>query len=104
MTQALNASHLHSGSQLALVWIHIGDLHLTDPELSNHLALQEISSVVKATDNSGQVDQDQIEVAAFNAIAKPVFADGSDCGFIGAWPEKHISGTQLGPNSYGQKW
>jgi Icc protein len=29
---------------------------------------------------------------------------GSDADTIGAWPEKHIPGTQLGPNRNGRKW
>lgn len=31
-------------------------------------------------------------------------ADGSDRDSIGAWPEKHLVGTQLGPNRNGRKW
>jgi Icc protein len=29
---------------------------------------------------------------------------GSDVRSIGAWPERHILGTQLGPNRNGRKW
>jgi Icc protein len=31
-------------------------------------------------------------------------ADGSDRDRVGAWPERHILGTQLGPNRNGRKW
>lgn len=31
-------------------------------------------------------------------------ADGSDRDSVGAWPEKHLLGTQLGPNRNGKKW
>ncbi|KJC62242.1 hypothetical protein UP10_02535 [Bradyrhizobium sp. LTSPM299] len=29
---------------------------------------------------------------------------GSDSNAIGAWPERHLFGTQLGPNRHGRKW
>jgi 3',5'-cyclic-AMP phosphodiesterase len=29
---------------------------------------------------------------------------GSDVGSIGIWPERHLLGTQLGPNRNGRKW
>jgi Icc protein len=31
-------------------------------------------------------------------------ADGSDRDSIGAWPDKHLLGTQLGPDRNGRKW
>ena len=31
-------------------------------------------------------------------------ATGSDAGSIGVWPERHLLGTQLGPNRNGRKW
>jgi hypothetical protein len=31
-------------------------------------------------------------------------ATGSDAGSIGAWPERHLLATQLGPNRNGRKW
>ena len=34
----------------------------------------------------------------------PRIGDGSDQDRIGAWPEKHILGTQLGPNRNGRAW
>jgi hypothetical protein len=34
----------------------------------------------------------------------PAIGDGSDRDSVGAWPEKHLLGTQLGPNRNGRKW
>ena len=34
----------------------------------------------------------------------PRIGDGSDRDAVGAWPDKHILGTQLGPNRNGRKW
>lgn len=31
-------------------------------------------------------------------------ADGSDRNSVGAWPEKHLLGTQLDPNRNGREW
>lgn len=73
-------------------------------ELACEIPVGQFSIVVRATDNSGQCDQDAIEVAAFTKQPKSVFADGSDRDSIGSWPEQHIFGTQLGPNRNGQQW
>jgi hypothetical protein len=31
-------------------------------------------------------------------------ANGSDADAVGAWPERHVLGTQLGPNRNGRHW
>ena len=31
-------------------------------------------------------------------------ADGSDADALGAWPERHLLGTRLGPNRNGKQW
>ncbi len=61
--------------------------------------------VVQATTDSGDGDSDAIELvvgasAAFSALS----SSGSDAHSIGAWPERHVLGTQLGPNRNGRKW
>jgi predicted phosphodiesterase len=57
---------------------------------------------VRVTDRNGSQDTDTIEVSRQPAIdRKPT---GSDAGSIGAWPERHLLGTQLGPNRNGRKW
>jgi 3',5'-cyclic-AMP phosphodiesterase len=58
---------------------------------------------VRVTDHRGGQDTDTIEVARSRPplIRKPT---GSDAGSIGAWPERHLFGTQLGPNRNGRKW
>ena len=59
---------------------------------------------VRARDARGRFDTDEIEPAT-QGYAPPVRrADGSDADSIGAWPEKGISGGQLGPNRNGRKW
>jgi hypothetical protein len=56
---------------------------------------------VRVTDQQGNRDTDTIEVAPNRATGQPT---GSDAGSIGAWPERHLLGTQLGPNRNGRKW
>jgi predicted phosphodiesterase len=58
---------------------------------------------VRVTDHRGGQDTDTVEVARSRTplIRKPT---GSDAGSIGAWPERHLFGTQLGPNRNGRKW
>jgi predicted phosphodiesterase len=58
---------------------------------------------VRVTDHRGGRDTDTVEVAHSRTpfTRKPT---GSDAGSIGAWPERHLFGTQLGPNRNGRKW
>jgi predicted phosphodiesterase len=61
--------------------------------------------VVRARDTSGRVDEDAVQPAG-PAWLPPERrrADGSDADRIGAWPEKFVFDTQLGPNRNGRKW
>ncbi|CAE6909228.1 3',5'-cyclic adenosine monophosphate phosphodiesterase CpdA [Paraburkholderia domus] len=59
---------------------------------------------VRATDARGNRDKDCIEVAATGSNRATPHADGSDRDTVGEWPEKHLLGTQLGPNRNGRKW
>jgi 3',5'-cyclic-AMP phosphodiesterase len=54
------------------------------------------SLMVRAVAADGTVDEEMIVVTASS--------DEVPDGGIGAWPEKHILGTQLGPNKNGRKW
>jgi Icc protein len=57
---------------------------------------------VRVTDQDRHQDIDTIEVSRSQAnTRKPT---GSDAGSVGAWPERHLLGTQLGPNRNGRKW
>jgi hypothetical protein len=57
---------------------------------------------VRVTDQQGNQDTDTIDIAPFMpALGKPT---GSEVRSIGAWPERHLLGTQLGPNRNGRKW
>jgi hypothetical protein len=57
---------------------------------------------VRVIDRHSNQDADTIEVAPYRAAeSKPT---GSDAGSIGAWPERHLLATQLGPNRNGRKW
>ncbi|HEY2446113.1 MAG TPA: hypothetical protein VGI20_10275, partial [Rhizomicrobium sp.] len=51
---------------------------------------------VRVVDQKGAADVDAIEVGA--ALPAQSGHTGSDAGTIGAWPERHLLGTQLGPN------
>jgi 3',5'-cyclic-AMP phosphodiesterase len=59
---------------------------------------------VEAKDNAGHVDTDTIRVTEKSYRPTDRIADGSDADTIGAWPERHILGTQLGPNRNGRRW
>ncbi|MDB5518287.1 MAG: metallophosphoesterase [Tardiphaga sp.] len=77
-----------------------GDGGLFDAELTAPGASFRLS--VRVTDQQGNQDTDTIDIAPFmRAVGKPT---GSDVRSIGAWPERHILGTQLGPNRNGRKW
>jgi Icc protein len=57
---------------------------------------------VRVTDQDRHQDIDTIEVSHVPMTdRKPT---GSDAGNVGAWPERHLLGTQLGPNRNGRKW
>jgi Icc protein len=56
---------------------------------------------VRVTADDGAVAGDVIECGT-NDARRP--STGSDAGSIGAWPERHLFGTQLGPNRNGRKW
>lgn len=57
---------------------------------------------VRVTDQQRAQDIDTIEVAPFRAATS--LPTGSDACSIGTWPERHLLGTQLGPNRNGRKW
>jgi hypothetical protein len=56
---------------------------------------------VRVTDRSGASHTDRVDCEQGKVIRK---STGSDAGTIGAWPERHLFGTQLGPNRNGRKW
>ena len=57
---------------------------------------------VRVTDDNGNTGSDTIEIDAARASERTSL--GSDRNAIGAWPERHLMGTQLGPNRNGRKW
>jgi 3',5'-cyclic-AMP phosphodiesterase len=59
---------------------------------------------VEAEDGEGGFDVESIRVATPDFSAPKRTANGSDADSVGAWPEKHIFGTQLGPNRNGKHW
>lgn len=65
---------------------------------------QQFSLTVEATDSSGTTDTDTIVVATPGHLPPNRFADGSDADALGAWPERHLLGTRLGPNRNGRQW
>ncbi len=60
--------------------------------------------VVQAVTASGDSDADTIELAVGAPVAPSATPPGSDAHSIGAWSERHVLGTQLGPNRNGRKW
>lgn len=59
---------------------------------------------VEARDRAGNTDIDSIRVAQNDERRPTPVGDGSDADRIGAWPERHLLGTQLGPNRNGRHW
>jgi Icc protein len=59
---------------------------------------------VRARDAQGRQDEDAVEPALSGWTAPGRAADGSDRDRVGAWPERGIFDTQLGPNRRGKKW
>jgi 3',5'-cyclic-AMP phosphodiesterase len=62
------------------------------------------SLTVEAVDRKGYRDAETIQVATPGHRFPRRTADGSDADSVGAWPEKHLLGTQLGPNRNGKHW
>ncbi|WP_246258053.1 metallophosphoesterase family protein [Pararobbsia alpina] len=60
--------------------------------------------LVRATDLCGSSDIDSIDIVTTTEPLQVRQAHGSDENSVGAWHEKHIFGTQLGPNRNGRKW
>lgn len=59
---------------------------------------------VRARDANGRQDAETIEPWRAGTPLPVRIADASDRDAVGAWPEKGILGTQLGPNRNGRKW
>ena len=59
---------------------------------------------VRARDAKERTDQDTVELALPGWTVPEGAGDGSDQDRVGAWPEKGILDTQLGPNRKGKKW
>jgi Icc protein len=77
-----------------------GESGLFNAELAAREAPFQLS--VRVTDQQRNQDTDTIDVAPYRATERQ--PTGSDAGSIGAWPERHLFGTQLGPNRNGRKW
>lgn len=59
---------------------------------------------VEAENDQGIKGAESIEIATSRHIEAERRADGSDADAVGAWEERGIFGTQLGPNRNGKKW
>lgn len=59
---------------------------------------------VTAVDAYGASGTESIEIATRDHLAASRHADGSDADTVGAWPDRGLLGTQLGPNRNGRKW
>jgi Icc protein len=59
---------------------------------------------VEAEDGTGNIGSDSIELKHLGVGPRSPVHDGSDADTLGAWPAKHILGTQLGPNRNGRQW
>jgi Icc protein len=59
---------------------------------------------VRARDADGGSDEDLVEPPGAAWTPPKGRADGSDADRVGAWPERGIFDTQLGPNRNGRKW
>ena len=59
---------------------------------------------VRARDGNGRSDDDWVEPPGAGWTPPKRQANGSDADRIGAWPERGIFDTQLGPNRNGRTW
>ena len=59
---------------------------------------------VRARDARGRVDEDAVDLARPGWAPPERVGDGSDKDRVGAWPERGILDTQLGPNRNGRQW
>ena len=73
-------------------------------ELKCEAPSTQFTVTVEATDASGSTDTDTIVIAAAGFRPPDRTADGSDADAVGAWPERHLLGTRLGPNRNGRQW
>ena len=60
-------------------------------------------ATVHAETSSGE-GRDTILFTVGDRVSVSRHADGSDADRIAPWPERHLLGTQLGPNRNGRKW
>jgi Icc protein len=65
---------------------------------------RQFTLAVEAEDEWGGRDTDTIVAAVAGFRPAPRRADGSDADALGAWPERHLLGTRLGPNRNGRQW
>jgi Icc protein len=63
-----------------------------------------VSVRVRARVAQGREDEDRVEPASPGWGPPKRAMDGSDRDRVGAWSEKGILDTQLGPNRNGRKW
>ena len=59
---------------------------------------------VKTADGREASDAISVLVSQSGSYEMPIYQPGDDANAIGAYPEKGILGTQLGPNKNGRKW
>jgi hypothetical protein len=62
---------------------------------------------VRVLEQTGEADSETIVFVVSRDGTyemSPRTCDGSDQDAVGAWPEKHLLGTRLGPNRNGRKW
>ena len=53
---------------------------------------------------SGANEYSDVDIVEYDDKTIERISSGSDANTIGAWPERHLFGTQLGPNRNGRKW
>jgi hypothetical protein len=87
----------------AVVFAHAYPADLADADEASafHGLLREFRVAVV---DMGHIGFDNIEATSTFEGTRERRADGSDRDTIGAWEEKNILGTQLGPNRNGRKW
>lgn len=80
--------------------------HVWEAQASKGLLEDGIRTLlVEATDQAGKQATDEIHmVVGVNVYKAPARATRDQDNALGAWPERGIFGTQLGPNKFGRKW
>lgn len=97
------------GTVVAAAHVRVDDTDWQAMDIADHGLLaanitvpaQRFTLEVRVVTADGATATDTVDV---DPVFRRAPSSGSDQGSIGAWPDRHLLGTQLGPNRNGKKW